>query len=387
MTLTKLSNILSLSLLANQYPSLHGVRVLGILLVIQFHVLGATIGTIDPAHNIFKLGSSLWFGMDLFFILSGFLIGTLLLLSMKKQGSFSMKNFYIRRSFRIIPLYYVVLTAFILMSEQLPDQGKHIWAEYLYLSNYLEYSQILMYWNWSLAVEEHFYIIVPIVMLLLNKVVSTRKQLLILSIGWLSCFFVRLYIWQSHDGPWSPRDWFTEIYMPTHTRYDSLLAGIWLAIFQKEFGEKVAGFLKSTFLLRLVLLLFPIVAFGLIVGNHDSWYKPTLFRSLSIGTLTCLGWVPLLIYLMNYPGWLSNFFGHSVFRRLATLGYGVYLVHIIVINQIVKKLGDYLVIQNTNLYMMALGCFLVTVILSFFVAYFLHILIEKPALLIRDKLT
>lgn len=383
----KNSSFFSFTLLANQQPSLHGIRVLGILLVIQFHVWAAFIGTVDQNHPLFKVGTSLWFGMDLFFILSGFLIGTLLLISIEKRGSVTMMNFYARRSFRIIPLYFFVFTVYVLMSASTPADGKYLWAEYLYLTNYLKWEQMHMYWGWSLAVEEHFYIIVPFVMLLLQKITTIRLQLYILTIGWISCFFVRLYIWESHTEAWGSKEWFESIYIPTHTRYDALLAGIWLAIFQKEFGEKIAHSLNSSGLLRISLLSLSVFSFGSIIVADGNWYQPTLFRSLSVGTITSLGWLPLLLYMMNYPGSLSSFFGHPIFRYLATLGYGVYLVHLIVIKKLATAINAYMQSFDLNLYLTGSISIVFTVVVSFAIAYVLHIFVEKPALLVRDKVT
>ena len=100
--------------------------------------------------------------MDLFFILSGFLIGTILLVSEPAQGRgrSSMVRFYLRRSFRIIPLYFVVLTALFLIRDTYGGVGailpltdghrENLIREYLYLTNYTDTAHVTMWWGWSL---------------------------------------------------------------------------------------------------------------------------------------------------------------------------------------------------------------------------------------------
>lgn len=77
----------SLHLLANQYPQLHAVRVLAIVMVVQFLAMGMATNSSDQSSLLWRVSSSLWFGMDLFFILSGFLIGTILLYSTEQEGT------------------------------------------------------------------------------------------------------------------------------------------------------------------------------------------------------------------------------------------------------------------------------------------------------------
>jgi peptidoglycan/LPS O-acetylase OafA/YrhL len=105
---------LGLSLLANHFPPLHGLRVIAILSVVQMH-----IGTEMYVHRLipsltgwFGVSQNVWFGMDLFFILSGFLIGNILFASLESEGKISIGRFYARRSFRILPAYYAALTLF-----------------------------------------------------------------------------------------------------------------------------------------------------------------------------------------------------------------------------------------------------------------------------------
>jgi peptidoglycan/LPS O-acetylase OafA/YrhL len=126
--------LLSLDLLDDRYPALHGVRVLAIVSVVQYHV--TTILTyearlpIDVSYG--TLSMSVFFGMDLFFVLSGFLIGSILLRSLDTTGLVHVGRFWLRRAFRILPLYYVVLAVLALTLDLTASQKQHLpWEVHL----------------------------------------------------------------------------------------------------------------------------------------------------------------------------------------------------------------------------------------------------------------
>ena len=148
--------------LALQYfPPLDGLRCLSIIGVIGFHALGIA----DP---VFGRGSV---GVELFFVISGFLITTLLLREKDRNGSVSLRNFYIRRGLRIFPLYYAVLLAYLLLVvsvERNTAAGqqfiRHVPAFLTYTSNWfvqLDAPRVIFYFAWSLATEEQFYLMWP----------------------------------------------------------------------------------------------------------------------------------------------------------------------------------------------------------------------------------
>ena len=115
----------SLELLDNRYPALHGLRVLAILSVVQHHVtwiLGSEHRMVMKA-DLVALSLAVFFGMDLFFILSGFLIGSILFHSIDVAGTPQLGRFYLRRMFRTFPPYWIVLT-FLALTTVLNDQQR-----------------------------------------------------------------------------------------------------------------------------------------------------------------------------------------------------------------------------------------------------------------------
>ena len=373
-----------LSLLANHFPELHGARVLAIVLVVQLHLTFALVEgglPIDPRFG--KLSATVFFGMDLFFVLSGFLIGTMLL---HAQGSGSVLRFYARRSFRIFPLYYVALAALLALYPLTAAQKQNLPYELLYLTNYrvVLRETVVMMWGWSLCVEEHFYLAVPLLMAALHALRSHRARISLLLLLWASALLVRVLILRSHDGAWDAGAFLQAIYIKTHTRYDTLVAGILLAYLQHHFRERIAELVGRRGV-RLAIWTLTVICLLLLLS-------PQLFPSyftyavIAWGTLSTLLYVPSLLLLLNAQSGLSRFLSARRFLRVATLGYGIYLWHVPVCEKLVVPLArgahvgmglSMLIVWPLSL--AALLC------LSASVAYLTHVLVEKPALRLRDR--
>jgi peptidoglycan/LPS O-acetylase OafA/YrhL len=225
-----LRRFFELELLDNRYPVLHGMRVVAILSVVQYHVtMNLTFARGIPMDRGWEATSlAVFFGMDLFFVLSGFLIGSILLRSVETSGSAHVRRFYLRRVFRTFPSYYLVLTFLALALPLSAAQHRHLWLEYVYLTNYrmpLVPDDIVMPWGWSLALEEQFYLSVPFLFLLLYKLRGDAARLAALGVLWASALVVRLVLYVRHPH-WDERALYDFLYYRTHTRFDTLLAGI-----------------------------------------------------------------------------------------------------------------------------------------------------------------
>jgi peptidoglycan/LPS O-acetylase OafA/YrhL len=240
-----------LNLLQNRYPALHGLRVLAILTVLQVHVTAIlkAAGLLTDL-GLQTLSEMVWYGMDLFFVLSGFLIGSMLLhneATGPSDGSFGGRaaglwRFWKRRAFRTFPLYYLVLTALLLVPST-PRAAGTTALEYLYLTNYLpNVLTATMPWAWSLCVEEHFYLLVPFLVLGVSVVKRPTLQLLALAALWASCLAVRLALWHPRAGSWSDAELFLTFYPRTHTRYDTLVVGVALAFAQRHYEGPLRRF-------------------------------------------------------------------------------------------------------------------------------------------------
>jgi peptidoglycan/LPS O-acetylase OafA/YrhL len=380
----------SLELLDNRFPALHGMRFFAIVTVIAYHVTWIFMGEqgIVLDSGFFAQSLTVFFGMDLFFVLSGFLIGSILLRSLAKSGSPELRRFYIRRVFRTFPSYYVVLTVLALAFPLTSDQHRHLVWEYVYGTNFLplQRGQTVMFWGWSLALEEQFYLSVPFLFLALYRLRSDRARIVFVSLFWLSALVVRLVIYYGHAGPWHDMELYGALYFRTHTRFDPLVMGILIALLHKSYGRAIAAWLVPPFhravvslasLACLWLLLKPIM-FGV-----ERLQVVHLFAWGTITSLMYLGIVPMALY---GDGWLCRAMGAPVFRRLATLGYGVYLVHIPIIDHVMVPAAKAAQQRGWSMLWVWPAALVSTVVLSLAVGYALHVLVEKPSLRFRERL-
>jgi len=209
------------------------LRGLAVLLVVFNHFEPATIpGMVAPSGLLgtiyWKLHGLGWSGVDCFFVLSGFLISGLLFKEMETTGSLKLSRFWIRRGIKILPSYLVLLTVLCLT-------GATAWLDLtswqsavaslvghgLFLQNYLPANANGP--TWSLAVEEHFYLLLPCTLLLLGRRVTAadfgaRVQKL--------CIFVLVAVFSIRVLQWATGGVDSNDYSRTHFRVDSLLLGV-----------------------------------------------------------------------------------------------------------------------------------------------------------------
>lgn len=370
------------SLLANHYPPLHGLRVLGILAIVQIHLGFEAVmrGLLTATHPLYVVTQRLWFSMDLFFVLSGFLIGQLLL---APGGGGGLGRFYARRSFRIVPLYYAVLTLLAVSAPLEPLKRAQLWREYAYLTNYSDTAHVVMFWGWSLCVEEHFYLFVPLLLLGLRKLPGHRSRLGALGLLWASAAVVRLVIAHSLIGATDPTLGFRKVYIPTHTRFDTLIAGVALAYVVRTWPGPLREALGSARVRRSMLAVSAVAFLALLIPPPlPAW----VWTGFSLGTVTSVAWAGVILHLLHVPSLTARVLGSRAFLWVATLGYGVYLVHMPVV--LTVGLGSMWALRRGGV---SPGlAFVVAVVIAFVVAlvdaYVLHLLVEKPALWLRDRL-
>jgi peptidoglycan/LPS O-acetylase OafA/YrhL len=386
---TTLRELFSLDLLDNRYPALHGLRVIAIVSVVQFHVTWIFAGEQGIALDSGFVNGSLaiFFGMDLFFILSGFLIGSILLRSLDLEGTQNIRRFYLRRIFRTFPSYYVVLTLLAVVTTLTTAQRAHLRYEYLYLTNFMPLGRpdILMFWGWSLGLEEQFYLTVPALFFILHRLKSDRARIGLLAALWAMGVVIRLYIYFRY-APWTDLLLYGALYFRTHTRFDTLVAGILLAFVHQRHGAAITRWLEDPFH-RALLALPALGCLWLLV-------RPAMFGADKVqlvhvfcwGTVTSVMYFCSLLLLLNGEGWIHRRLSAPIFRRLATLGYGVYLVHIPLIDHLAVPVAQRAQARHLPMALVWPCSLLAVMLLSFAIGYAMHVLIEKPSMKIRQRL-
>ena len=345
-------------------PSLDGLRAISFALVFGAH---AAIPSPFPWPGTM--------GVTVFFFLSGFLITTLLRLEQQKNGAISLKKFYLRRALRILPPFYLVL-AFATFSAHVglsfPGyQPLAVLAQALHVANYwvLEHTfagfPIGTGVYWSLAVEEHFYLLFPWLFLLLVRLrASAGRQALILLgvcaviLGW------RLWLVYGLHAP-SVR---TEI--ASDTRFDSLLFGCALALYENPAVDATSvreGIWKY--------VLLPLGLGGLLVSLV---VRSDEFRDGVRYTLQGISLVPVFVCAIRYPTWLPmRPLNWKPVAQLGVLSYSLYLIHQVVIAIVHMQLPN-----QPNAVQSSLA-FAGTLVLSIV----MYQLVEKPCARLRKKLS
>jgi len=383
-----LRRFFALDPLDNRYPALHGVRFLAIISVVQYHVTGVFGRMHGPeVHGeLAAMSTRLFFGMDLFFVLSGFLIGAILIYSLDQHGKQNVPRFYLRRMFRTFPPYYVVLTILSLTQTLSPQEVHNLPYEYAYLTNFtkLASDDLVMGWGWSLSLEEQFYLTVPLLFFVLHRLPSNRARILLLIGLWSLGFIIRFAIWGSRSD-WSNSDFMHATYFRTYTRFDTIVAGILLAFVEIRYGEAIGRWLVHPF--HRALLALPALAclWLLLSPSLFGDENALLTRVFLWGSVTSVMYFAAILLLLHSDGAFVRFLSARVFRWLATLGYGVYLVHVPVLESLMP-LATALGARGISAQLIWFAALVATMLGALCLAYVMHLLIEKPALRIRQKL-
>lgn len=386
--MSALGRLFSLAPLANHFPALHGVRVLAIVLVVQFHVTGAFVDEkLAMSPLLATLSWSMFFGMDLFFLLSGFLIGTMILHASETGEGTGILRFWLRRAFRIFPLYYVSLAVLVALYPMNATQRANLPFELVYLTNYLhvERSTTTMMWGWSLCVEEHFYLVVPFLMAGLSFVRSRGGKLVLLALLFSTALVVRLAILFRTPLPWNETAFFQDVYIRTHTRYDTLVAGVFLAFVQRQHLETVRAWVAKAWV-RWLVALHVVLCLAFLMIQPPQLPLRMISRCFAWGTVTSLMYVPLLLVVMNHDGWAPRLLSRGGFLKVATLGYGIYLWHVPVLEKVVLPLTRRLADVGAGPSAVWWSTLALLLVATTGAAWVTHLAVEKPALWLRDRL-
>jgi peptidoglycan/LPS O-acetylase OafA/YrhL len=228
---------------------------------------------------------------------------------------------------------------------------------------------------------------VPLLFFVLYRLRRDEHRIALLVALWASALVVRLAIYFLHRGPWTHVDLHLALYFRTYTRFDTLVAGILLVFVRRRYGPAIAKWLEAPFHRALVGML----SLACLWPLHDlTLFGPEnegLVYVLAWGTITSVMYFGPLLMLLEGDGIIARFLAAPVFRRLATLGYGVYLVHIPIIQHGLLPIGLALHGRGVPLTVVWPGMLLGVVVGSTAVAYVLHVLVEKPSLRIRERLS
>ena len=353
--------------MALQIPSLDGLRAVSIFIVFIAH---AGLEGIVPGG----------FGVTVFFFLSGYLITTLLRVEYAQHGVISLKRFWLRRALRILPPFYLVLLLASVLTVIVDASNaltvKAMAAQLLHVTNYwtiyrgYEGMPLGTGVYWSLAVEEHFYLLFPwLYVLLLNAKFNGRTQAVIL---WSLCAVVMLWrIVLVHNFDVST----DRTYMGSDTRLDSILFGSALAVWNNPMLDRLTTDPAESRERLFKFLLLP-VSVGLLIVCF--LYREPQFRETVRYSIQGVALTGIFIAAIRYPHWLAfRPLNSRLFVFLGALSYSLYLIHFTALSVVQKALPNAGVLFQGFVALAA----------SLLFAWSSYWLIEKPCAKLRKKLS
>lgn len=354
------------------------MRAIAILWVMLFHFRF----TYAPA-ALNEMARRGWMGVDLFFVLSGYLIGSQLLRPYISGERPSLGGFYLRRSFRVLPAFLAVLALYLAVPIFREEPGlSPTWQFLTFTENFrIDYFHDQAFSHvWSLCVEEHFYLVLPVLVLLMMKKPGFGKALAVIMGILLFGMAVRAFVFNhqlaqglaSGDRGRFITLYIEKIYYPTYCRLDGLLMGVVLAII-KTF--------RPNWWQKLMVQGYAVLVCGIACSALAIW----LFRDRFGYLATVFGFPLLSLGLALIVA--ASISPHCVLSRVrgfalpATLAYSLYLTH--------KEIG--------HLDQLYLGRFLapgggwinlaIVLVTSFAAAGMLYLLVERPFLKWRERIT
>lgn len=300
-------------------PQLDGVRGIAILMVLVWHYFVCQVMAAEPGGVVSVISSKLiltWSGVDLFFVLSGFLIAGILLDHKETTNYF--RIFYLRRVCRILPLYFLLLGLYLAVSlTSLPAKPAYSWLlpNPLPIWSYATFTQNIFmglrgdfgpHWlgvTWSLAVEEQFYLVVPVLVYFLPR----KVLLLVLFAAIIAAPILR----STYPG--------LNAFINTPWRSDSILSGAALAVLVR-WNPFIAAVRKLPWLLLLIFL-------ALLAGAIQMTLKPGLMGVWNHFWLAAFYAVFILMAFANSLPILGRILASSLLVWFGRLSYGIYMFH------------------------------------------------------------
>lgn len=358
------------------FPALDGLRFVAFLLVFFHHVTFYIKGDVtkSPIWSFFRNNG--WIGVDIFFVLTGFLVTILLLDERRIHKKFSIKGFTVRRILRIWPLYFLaILVGFFVI----PYVFEHLLANSAVnhsqeISNNIPwYLFFLGNWNvvlhgygsfraisqlWAISVDQQFYILWPLLLLFMKNLKSSL----------IVCFFIILFsvgtrFYLVNTGVQHPG-----IYTNTFARLDTFMMGAILALilfYKPAFLDKFSKFYTSTFQILSIFLLGLFLYFSSL--NNTFAIRNGVFGYLVISIISTY----IILFCIKTNTFLVRSFSQKPMRYLGKISYGLYIWHIIVLEFLFYLLQN----QDYDLFLIILGLPLVILLAHLSFKFF-----EKPFL-------
>ncbi len=365
---------------SDEITQLYGVRAIAIILVILHHTYLAfspeNFKAVKYSSRIIKMIIKVLengrIGVDIFFVLSGFLIGSQLIKELLSSGTINFKKFFIKRTFRIFPAYYVCLLMFIIFFYR-DFTFKTIIYNIVYIQNYFYNCYEI---TWSLAVEEQFYILLPLTIVFFKNLIIKEYSfyrfflfLIILPLIFRSISYFNM------ENLFDSNYISVHIFGRFHTRFDQLLTGVVLGYFYNSVKRVNKIFYSSFFQIAVFILFYLLIYYS---GMNGSYYK----ICLQFSVIALVLGIFFLTLLYNEKSLLTRCFKIFPLVFIAKISYSLYLYHYFAIWIINKDKFQ----VSENLWLNYFFYFVAVTIVSIIFSMASWYSIEFPFLKLRDKI-
>jgi peptidoglycan/LPS O-acetylase OafA/YrhL len=388
-------------------PVVDGVRALAVLWVMVSHMLWYQYPLFPTqTTKIATTPAMVWVlnghqGVDLFFVISGFLMGSILFAEMKKTGGLVFSRFYVRRFLRLIPVYAAAMVLGLYLLHHL--HAKNFWANLIYVNNFLPVSKQYMTWCWSLAIEEQFYLVLPACILLFMGPGKGRLRILVLLTGLsVSIRFAVIHfsgiVPPYRFAPDSPayQAYYNTIYDKPWMRFGGLLAGVSGAYLNSYFpGQLKRFFARTGAVTAISLLCLAGIAYiastfgGSVFFDRIPYLARELWWAFHRDVLS-LSVIFLILAAIHTPrlfgGWLRRFLSWKVFYPIAQLSYSFYLVHEMLFQWLFPKIAPAFR-QHLSPYETLAVDSAVGFAIAAMIAVTFYVTIERPCMRLRSSPT
>ncbi|WP_242133171.1 acyltransferase family protein [Aestuariivivens marinum] len=325
-------------------------------------------------------------GVELFFVLSGFLIGGILL-RLITTTSFSKKimfHFWIRRWFRTLPLYYLMLLVnifiAILVGYKLPND---LWKYVFFLQNFNKYHIPFFPESWSLSIEEFAYFLAPICLYVLCKLfkkIKNKDKLFL----WTSVLLVLLFLVakisyhaKAVNALHSLALWNSKLKPIVIYRLDSIFYGFILVYYFNKYKKRIDKlkdllFFLGVFLIGLLFIIMPML--GIVIEKTPFYWNVMLLplNSIAIGFL-----LPKFYFLKEPRPWLSK-----IIKNISIYSYAMYLLHYTFVLYLMQLLLDFSSLSMFE----CIVCTFIYLIITYLFSKVVYNYFEKPMTNLRDDL-
>lgn len=363
---------------SNRIFGLDLMRATAILMVLCSHILWIYPHPNALVAQVFTLFG--FWGVEIFFVLSGFLIGRILYKLYTKEDftSHTVLYFLKRRWFRTLPNYFLVLLLNIILASIIGFSMTDVGYYFLFLQNFATPMKAFFPESWSLSVEEFAYLIMPLTLLAVAflKPKNKSKRFIAVVVLLVLVFFINKVIYNFSTSNTTLVEWNLSLKAVVIYRIDAILIGIaasWVSLNFDVFWQKQKINLAFIGCIMTVLMFVGVGYFQILIDSHPFFWN-VLY--LPITSITFALFLPIL------SNW--NFKANRLSKPVtfvSLISYSMYLLHYSIILQMMKYFVDTTFFTTFQLHFFTF-CYLVA---TFFLSFFLYRFFEKPIMDLRNK--